>query len=509
MPTGRHCPRCAARIREAAALYCDQCGALLRGPAGSDPTKVAEARQDAAYADPRAARRASIPRQSAAPPCAVPAAPPDAPVLLEVNDARFYVEGCVGPIELRLTNRSPLPIELVELTVCSQRLGRIRRQIGSLAPGQTRRQFIEIEPQKAGEHVADIRVSLRRGGNVQNWVTQVVFRVLQRHLSPQSLTVHIDQSTHMSGERIGFGQSVRKEVEAGVLRGLIRDTNDLLTQSFTPSWRKLPLAPADPPLRPVALPGAAPLRRLTLRRQVRGQEARLLVVGTHPVRLGRHRSNDIVLRVLPRSEAHDLLTRRIQGRAPHLSLELTRDGLFVRDHRTRNGTWLDGRPVLDLQPIPLDRPCTLDVARALHLRLTPLRDPGEPPAMTRYAALGPHDSLWEHSLATGLRGLRIERVHNLADRECYLVVFRWIDLPQDLAGGWAWFWKAGPSLRIVRAAGRLWIENRDRSRLVRVADLGCDRKTLVPAPANQRIAAGVWAVDCSEARQFALKPPHR
>jgi hypothetical protein len=552
----KRCPQCGAQAEEAEAHFCAECGSPLLGEdadSGAGPVArlssasresvrhdgdaaavdescstayVREVQQrladGAIDADDEAAlenvrRKAGLSEAEAAALRTEAKAPfvtnaPEqgrCPLLVEINDAHFYMEGLLGVLDFRLTNMSGQPLERIKLTLAGKRLGEAETSLAQLPPRANERRLIQIEPDRAGEHLVDITVRFRTAGIAHTWTAQTLFKVLRHNESIESLTIHIDQSTKLTGEKIGFGQSIRKEVHEGLISGLIRDVNDLLQQKFAPSWQELPLVSRDTMRGLRIVPELAArtpwLSKATL---VMGDGfCRTLIIAKPAVSLGRNRKNDIVIRVLPKSPENDPLTLRLQGHAPHCSVELTADGLRLVDHHTAHGTWLDGKRVSDVADVALDRPTELNLAGVLCCRFVPLRDHPRRTAEEdkRYQRLGLFDESWKLGEQAGIRGVLIERISNLAEAECYLIVYRWVDVPAELPPAFRGTGPAFSALRIVNIRGQLWVEVRGDEPTLKVEKVALDAGSVLPVTPGVVCDVGGWHGGFTMATQVGLE----
>lgn len=238
---------------------------------------------------------------------------------------------------------------------------------------------------------------------------------------------------------------------------------------------------------------------------------RTLVLGRREIRIGRRRGdNDIVLRVLPRSGVHDTMSLQITGSRPHLVLSLRSEGLFLADQKTTNGTLLDGRPVVGRAPLPLDRPCEVEVARALRLRFVPFLsaddEAGSAWHESIYAGISDGDELWRHAEQIGLRSVLIQRMANLEVDEQYLIVYRWANcgsgpdneliLPEAPVAGTNW--------RIVRRGGGLWVQSLVDGGDLMVGGVGLDRGLTVAMTAGMELVCGPASARVTGFQQFGL-----
>ncbi len=388
------------------------------------------------------------------------------PVMLEINDNHFYMEEYACALEFRLSSLRGTVNGTVELSVAGPYLGHIKDRRLTLSSDGIARTLVQFVPDLAGELVVDITLCLVVGSEKQVWTAQPLLKVLAKNEDPTSVV--FDFSQHAGGN-IGYGLSNRNELREGFAKGLINSANDLLKQVYPEAWRRVPLTPGD----------VLPEQRLSVIAELadRGPrmtkaslvfhsdtagECRVLLLGVPTVRMGRQRQqNDIVLRRFPRSEENDQKTRQINR--THLAIALRRDGLYLIDFGTANGTRAGGRTVRGELKLPLAGPSDVDVAGALQLRVTPFHDVCGHKAINAGGCqrLGPSDELWETAEHLGVRSVLVERVDNLSREESYVVVFRWatcgsgpdseVRLPY---GG-----LERSHLRILRLGGHLWVES--------------------------------------------------
>jgi hypothetical protein len=436
-----------------------------------------------------------------------PADGPDLPIRLEINANRFYMEKHAGVLDFRLRNPSGKAVRNARLSVSGNFLGASpESKVGLPAGGRACRCGLQILPSTSGEHLIRVVLSCEIDGEPAVFAADRIQPVLQQDTTPASLTVVIDQRMQ-AGRNIGYGMNVRNEVKEGIAKGIIRTANDLLAQRFRDDWSVIPLACdeemtralAERPDAPVRVAGMAngppaPVDRLSLLVGAPPGASRVLLLGSAQVRFGRGRNgNDVVLRVLPRSDVHDMRSRQIG--AQHLVLSLCPEGLVVADHDTFNGTSVDGRPVKGRVVLPADKPFEIDVGKALRLRVVPFLDCDDEAAghLRRYEPLGQCDDLWRAAQGLRIRSLLIERVDNLVAEEHYLVVYRWACVGRG-AGSEVLL----PSgcherrcMRILRLGGRFWLEGLADNPCLSVGGVPIGRNTVCPL-------APEVAVGCSD-----------
>ena len=170
-------------------------------------------------------------------------------------------------------------------------------------------------------------------------------------------------------------------------------------------------------------------------------------------------ANEVVLRLLPRSPQNDEKTAGISRE--HVAVAIQDDGLFLIDRSGSHETQLDGRPVSQRAPIPLNRPSVVQIGGVLQLRLVPFFESTDihNSSCHRYAECGRPDGTWQIAERLGIRSLLIERVNNLANDECYIIVYRWANVG-CAAGHEVMIPGAGLEdvhARIVRLGSQFWL----------------------------------------------------
>jgi len=436
------------------------------------------------------------------------------PVTLEINDNHFYMEGCLGVLDLRVTNHLDASVAEAAITVEGSYLGRHEYDLWLPARGSAGAK-IQVAPSVAGEHLLDLAVRVVVDGRVRVFSAQPTLMVLKEDENPSNVTMVFDQRMD-AGKNIGYGLSIRNEVKEGFAQGMLRNTNDLMRQSFDDSWHTIALRHdrrrTDEALQGrytqvirVSAPAVADATdRAAVLLPDRAGVRRVLLLGTDRVTFGRRREgNDVILRLWPRGEDADTLTRQISSR--HVDLALNDEGAAVTDLDTANGTTLDGQPVRGGAAVPVDRPSDLAVARALRLRLIPFTAAAthDPVEIDVFDQLGRADPLWRTARQWSLRSMVVQRCDNAGDEEKYVAVYRWIEighgpgneiiLPQACRGR--------KCMRLIRRDGCFWLESRCQDEALRAGDrhlacghacpltegmiFGCDKVRMQFAPFEQ------------------------
>ncbi|MFP4217012.1 MAG: FHA domain-containing protein [Phycisphaerae bacterium] len=392
-----------------------------------------------------------------------------APLRLEINDSRFYMSGRSGVLDFQLSNTGDTAITALEMVVRGAYIEKAQRKVHRLKPRASHRVRLPVRPTLAGEHMLDFLVSCEVGEDHYAGSAQPILRVLDEDVAPEQLSIVIDQSMK-AGKNIGYGMDVQREVQDGMLKGLIRSANDLLMKRFPEHWRAITLSddpelaeqrwgPKTVKVRPLATADGPACTRTCISAEGDGLPNVFILTGRE-ITFGRSSTdNDVLLRALPRSNQKDAMSRRIQGVA-HFTLRLAEDGLVVADGETTNGTWVDGRRLDSGQEVPLRGPCEVSIADAVRLRLVPMWEKDPLPA-DRLSLLGEVDELWKHAEKHRLRSVMIERLDGLALEERYMVVYRWavigrgagVEVP--LPGACS----RRRCLRLLRLGEHLWLES--------------------------------------------------
>ncbi len=382
---------------------------------------------------------------------------------IEINDSRFYMEKRSAVLDFKFVNNSDRRISRVKLSVKSAKFEQGEKSCTvSLRPEQPRFHQLAILPSVAGEHLMDLTLCYCFDGVERVYTAQQTFQVLDESITPRNLTLHIDQSLKAGGD-IGYGNSVRNQVKEDIHKGVIKTVNDLITRKYEPNWQRITLyldesvAAVSGPVRPVHEPD--PDDEKIDRACLMAGPLHTAVVSSQDIKIGRNRhDNDIKLRVLPRNKQNDRYTLKISR--THIVLRLDRDGLKLADNDTAMGTTVNDREIDGEALLSLKKPSRIGVAGVLTLKITPLvAGGGAVSKRSRYKALGRPDPLWKLAERHGLRAVKIERMENLADRECYVIVFRWMNIGADPDSEFLLPETGVPMFRLLRFGERFWLES--------------------------------------------------
>jgi hypothetical protein len=440
------------------------------------------------------------------------------PVTVEMNRNRFYMEGRNGILELRFSVPAAAADVAFACEVNCEMCHWGSEPLVLRARG-SRVSRVQVKPICSGEVLLDILVECRLADQTRAFTGQHLIRVLEPTVTPQSLSITIDQS--MRAEGSVYGASIRNQADDLIKKGFIRTNNDLLEQQFADNWQRVDLYPTNPaaggpPRREVLSVRVVPsLPRRGDSRERAGlvlddawAPGRILLLGQQQVRFGRQREvNDVVLRFVPKSPENDEKTGRISREQMALSLQA--DGLVLTDLSSGQTTRLNGKPVGPRgAAVPLDRPSDVD-AGALRLRVWPFLDGGRAAgadSAARYTLLGGPDEVWRTAERLGLRSVRVDRVGNAAEDESYLLVYRWAGIGRSEANEVP---LPGAELedvavRLVRLGRQLWVESLSGRGVVRAGGAEVGHGFAGPLSVGLPIQVGPIPGRVTEFAQFAI-----
>ena len=226
--------------------------------------------------------------------------------------------------------------------------------------------------------------------------------------------------------------------------------------------------------------------------------------GLDTLRCGRvPERNDVALVLLPLTADNHARSMAISSR--HFQILLTPQGLELQD-MSKYGTSLNGQNLQGSANIPLDRVSEISVGVSLRLHVTPVANKSlaSERNVDPYEAIGPADELWKTAAGLGLGGLFIERVENLADMECYLMVFTWAALGPAFdgeAGGPA---IEGGRLRLVRRHGQFWLHNVAAVRPATIAGIPLPVGFAAPLMPDVTLELGGETAEFTAIKQFGI-----
>ncbi len=213
------CPKCGAAAEDDTASFCAECGAQL---VAVESGGLVAAEDESGLHHPRAGVKTP-------------------PIELAINDNHFYMEMYACVLEFRLLNRSGANIEDVSFLVSSKLLGithESRFPVIRLKEHRDGHDRIAIVPDLAGEHVVDITLRYRIGGELHVWTAQPFLKVWARNENPSTI---IFDASMIAGGSIGYGHKISDQVSRDVAAGQIRDVNDLINRVYPAQWSRVSL----------------------------------------------------------------------------------------------------------------------------------------------------------------------------------------------------------------------------------------------------------------------------
>jgi pSer/pThr/pTyr-binding forkhead associated (FHA) protein len=266
----------------------------------------------------------------------------------------------------------------------------------------------------------------------------------------RDISIQADKFINVGGGGSGskdMGNAVNINIESLIQQDKIRNANDLMME-----YRKLPaqfkiLQLTFDPDRSEQLANSLTIARTAdkgkaiiqsdrgsltdaagLQIQSKAKPVNIVLVARPNVTLGKHRRNDIVTRICPRSAARDDQSNKMSRN--HCRLELTEKGVFVKDDGSINGTLLDGKTVDAKGRQIKAHTKELELAGVLTMTVRCLserrRAGGAAYENILNEPLGP---TWQAAAKAGLSSITLARLNNLGadDKhgcESYCLVYR-------------------------------------------------------------------------------------
>ena len=272
------------------------------------------------------------------------------------------IEGHASLVQVSLENPGVTAIDAAELTLESRGLeGLVLKNLRRLAPGQTQRFDLEIDPARAGHAILQVGLTLHDREGRRAYHGTHPLRVLVKPEGQINISIGDIQSNTGGGANAGLGADYGNVSISNLLGDRrIETLNDLLTTELATEFQQVDLE-LDYGLSAVAVHVEAASRRRTLTLPpaflAHVQPARvctlepedqapgpLTLLATPEFKLGRSRADaDLATWWWPRHEDHDERTRRISK--VHALLAVDAEGLYVWDNASANGTSCDGQPL--------------------------------------------------------------------------------------------------------------------------------------------------------------------
>ncbi|NQV26505.1 MAG: FHA domain-containing protein [Rhodopirellula sp.] len=245
---------------------------------------------------------------------------------------------------------------------------------------------------------------------------------------------------------------------------------------------------------------------------------RILLYPNRRLTLGRNRSNDVVIRFLPRSDRNDPLSRNVSR--THAILELTDLGLLVRDD-SKTGLELNYNVVKDEELISsehagetvrFDLGCIVAVSQPFSLNLEMYADHNSDKQTQEMDALycefvGERISrIWRLAHQSEINAVRLNRAENLAGIESYVLIYgpaligsSSAACPITLNSTYA-----EPPARILYMGRVFWLERLSETVAVSVNEQEVACRSLVPLSPGMSLQFGDEEVVFNHAEQMFL-----
>lgn len=367
-------------------------------------------------------------------------------IVLSINTNRFYMEGFEGVLHIKLENLSDNTFDSVRVVASGSLLGRSEPWSCRLEPCYMLEKRFSVKPTDPGAQIVQFSVSAKQGKSIYAFWAETDLPVLTKTKKLQNISMQV-------GKLVDFGNvaenakqmahSYKVNIDNLIKQDKIRDANDLMMEyRKLPSEFKMLQLTFDPEFseqletardsgkgKRIAEAGRGSLTDgASLRVQSKDMPLNIVLVAKPEVSFGKHRENDIVTRILPRSPGNDHLSNKISR--IHCSVELTEEGVLVKDNESANGTLLDGKQV-DADGRKLKyRARQLAVGDILKMTVKCLLRKHGPGDAAYEGVFGkPVEPMWETAAQTSLDSITLERKNNLGphdERGCekYCLIYR-------------------------------------------------------------------------------------
>jgi len=317
----------------------------------------------------------------------------DLPLRLSLHFNKAIVAGYSSTIAIRIENRSPAPLENIDLTLESNGIGSNPcKAFRRMPPGSTTRDLLEIEAAKGGNFVLRCRVRFSQGDSLYNLrgTTQFTVNVIP---GDQSLNINISDIQVPRGAQAdnagAGGEFVPVKIENLVPPGAIRTLNDLLNYSLPEDFAAIPLEldyeVSQAAVRRVDAAGGS---GWNIPKQFLGSVqtgTKLLLdpaesgsgfirgirlIARPEFKLGRSKQEaDFLTWFWPRTPEHDEMTRRLSR--VHVVGTVEAGKVFIRDAGSTNESTFEGHPLQSEQNDQIDQRGTLILGHEYALDVTP------------------------------------------------------------------------------------------------------------------------------------------
>jgi len=302
-------------------------------------------------------------------------------VKLEIDANKVLFRNRLGNIEFRLTNMTSRPIEGTRLKIaCKSSETDVVRVPGRIQPNGERHVRLNIEPEKDGEDLLDIRLEYHPvGGRPQYLFGEAELSIFDRDEMRSDVSSNI--SIRIDAQNM-TAVDMSKLVASDTAGKSSQEILDSMRARREPIWLRVDLYPDEERLareepglgihliEPVAdmLPQKAALLRVVSPADL--PSSRMWVFSQPLISMGRQSDNAIRLLVEPVEDADN---RRLSMgiSSHHLELHYAEHGLSVVDLGSTNGTEVSGHAgrLPPNQPTAVDNGAVVSVAHVLDLRV--------------------------------------------------------------------------------------------------------------------------------------------
>lgn len=375
---------------------------------------------------------------------------------LSINTNQFYMQGFCGVIDIRLENLSDDPFDSIKVELSSNLLNRTEHWSHRLQPCAKVEKRFPVTPAYAGVGYIQFRIAARQGNSIYAYTAEATPLILPKVENAKDIKIQADNLVNLGqgSEKFNIGGVIDLHMEELIRLNKIKTAYDFMMEySKRPAnfemlelvyeaerseqlTNSLTVAETTAKGKRVVQRDRGSLTDATsLQIQSKDRPVNILLIARSTVTLGKNRQNDIVTRICPRSPVNDNQSNQI-GRN-HCRLELTENGMFVKDSGSINGTLLDGEAVdADGKQIKANSK-GLELGGALQMSV---RYVGEKRGLDTagYENLldEPAGPVWDLAARVGINSMTLCRLNNLGkdDKngfESYCLVYRLATLGSD------------------------------------------------------------------------------
>jgi hypothetical protein len=451
---------------------------------------------------------------------------------LGINVNQFYMEGFKGILDLKLENGGLDDIGSVKVEVSSDLLTQTGTWNCRLSSGRAVYKKFQVRADLAGIELIEFRIAAHAGDQVHAYWTETDIPVFERTQDLRNISIQADNIVgvgSVADNAKSMGNAVRGQMDALIRMDKIKNATDLMREyrKMTPSYHRLTLEHDPGRSRELSEAVAAKLAPQEKRivQPTRGSLAEsaslaikgidrpvnVLLLAKPEVHLGKHRSTDIVTRILPRSSARDEQSNRMSRR--HCRIELAAQGLLITDNQTANGTCLDGELLVAEQQLLGATSRVIELAGVLALEVFLAQGPGSAENRAQYDKLAQTclGEMWESAARHDINALTLRRCDNLGQEdtngfERYCLIYRWATLGSD---GQCSICISDKGLEPIHAAlvylnSRFYLENLSDHSSVFVNDTVLAKGELIPLSFGDSLRIERLEMEFAQAQQIGI-----